>query len=73
MGKAQVANQTYLVVTTVKHDGDLYQNGDTIQLTEEQAAPLLAGGAIMQEEGPAKQRQQKQAPPQDPPQDPPAE
>lgn len=40
--------QTYKVCDPVKHDGDRYAPGDPIELTDKQARPLLAVGAIKQ-------------------------
>ena len=37
---------SYLCQARVRHDGKLYQSGDTVTLSLHQATPLLALGAI---------------------------
>lgn len=36
----------YKVLSTLRHDGDNYVMGDTVELTEKQAAPLLKVNAV---------------------------
>lgn len=36
----------YRVKTPLEHDGARYETGAAVELTEEQAAPLLAAGAV---------------------------
>lgn len=37
---------TYPVLGKLRHDGERLVEGDTVELTETQAAPLLANGTI---------------------------
>jgi hypothetical protein len=37
---------TYAVLSHVTHDQDVYEAGDTIELSGKQAAPLIEAGAI---------------------------
>lgn len=43
-------NGSYVCVEPVKHNGKPHQPGDPIELTEDEAATLLAMGAINQPE-----------------------
>jgi hypothetical protein len=42
---------TYPVNRKLSHDGEQYSMGDTVALTEEQAAPLLKLGVIAEASG----------------------
>ncbi len=46
MAKKQDAPKTYTALTAIKHDGENYAKGDTIELTQDQAKPLLERGAV---------------------------
>lgn len=53
MGKKQSMTKTYVALTRITHDGDVYQRGDQVDLTDEQAAQLLEGGIVKPFLGPA--------------------
>lgn len=38
---------TYTTLVVINHDGDLYEVGDTIDLTDKQAEPLLNVNAVV--------------------------
>jgi membrane protein involved in colicin uptake len=42
----QVALILCTVMSLLKHDGQVYAAGDRVELTEDQAAPLLANGTV---------------------------
>lgn len=44
--RAEQTRATYTVASPLEHDGDLYAPGDPVELTEAEAAPLLAGGVV---------------------------
>lgn len=48
-----IAMVALLAVTVVEHDGVTYQPGDPLEVTEDQAGPLLAVGAATVVETPA--------------------
>jgi hypothetical protein len=39
--------KTYTVLVVINHDGDLYEVGDAIDLTDKQAEPLLNVNAVV--------------------------
>lgn len=44
--KAAKATKTYQVLTALEHDGQPYKAGEPIELTDEQAKPLLDVKAV---------------------------
>lgn len=44
--KTETSRQTYRVLSPVRSDGDLYQPGEQIDLTDDQAVELADLGAI---------------------------
>lgn len=46
MAKKQSPVKTYTTLTKIRHDGETYAKGDAIELTIDQAQPLLERAAI---------------------------
>ena len=46
MAKKQDAVKTFVALTSIKHDGEKFAKGETIELTQDQASPLLEVGSI---------------------------
>lgn len=46
MAKKQAETSTYVVLTKLQHDGSDYATGETVDLTTDQAGPLLEVAAI---------------------------
>lgn len=51
--------ETYLCTGKLRHDGKVFAEGDELDLSEEQAAPLLIDGAIVKSPTARKKSPQK--------------